>query len=165
MREIRSRSADLTRFKAAQASAVGGFAAALSELKAGAKRGHWIWYVFPQLAGLGHSHMSRKFAIRDLDEARAYVNDPVLLGRLLEIGTVVAAWLNQGVDLTTLMGAQVDALKLVSSMTLFERVADRFDQGEGHDSHRALASVAKQILAAAEAQGYPRCKHTLHLLR
>jgi uncharacterized protein (DUF1810 family) len=165
VRDIRSRSADLARFKAAQGSAAGGFAAAMAELKAGTKRGHWIWYVFPQLAGLGRSQMSRKFALRDLDEARAYASDPVLLGRLLEISTVVGSRLTEGVDLTTLMGAQLDALKLVSSLTLFERVVDRLGEGAGNESHRALASVAKRILAAAEAQGYPRCKQTLHLLR
>jgi uncharacterized protein (DUF1810 family) len=159
-----SRSADLQRFKAAQASAAGGFASALAELKAGAKRGHWIWYVFPQLEGLGRSPMSQKYAIRDLDEAITYASDPELLPRLLEITTVVASHLQRGADLTVIIGGQVDAVKLVSCMTLFERAAEDLAQRDGRESHRALATVAKQILSLAEVQGHPRCQHTLQRL-
>jgi uncharacterized protein (DUF1810 family) len=141
-----------------------GFASALAELRAGAKRGHWIWYVFPQLAGLGHSTTSRKFAISDPDEARAYLSDPELLARLLDISAVVAARLGEGVALTTLMAGRTDALKLVSSLTLFEWVAN-LPGGEGRESHRALATVTRQILSRAEQQGFPRCRHTLGVIR
>jgi uncharacterized protein (DUF1810 family) len=142
---------DLARFEEAQAGPGGGHAAALAELAAGAKRGHWIWYVFPQLAGLGQSHMSRRYAIRDLDEAVAYLADPVLAARLVEISAVVAAQLRRGVRLAALMGSDLDAAKLVSSLTLFERAAA---------PDHALATLATEILDAAEAQGHPRCRFT-----
>jgi uncharacterized protein (DUF1810 family) len=148
----------------AQDGAVGGFASALAELEAGAKRGHWIWYVFPQLAGLGHSHMSRTFALRDPGEAIAYARDSELRARLLAISAVVAARLREGIALTTLMGGQIDALKLVSSLTLFEWAGNKLLAGDG-ESQGDLAKVATEILSAAEVQGYPRCQHTLRELR
>jgi uncharacterized protein (DUF1810 family) len=147
----------LERFTEAQASSARGYRSALAELQAGGKQGHWIWYVFPQLAGLGRSSMSRRYALRDVDEALAYARDPVLGRRLLAIATVAAQQLARGVSLEHLMGSDVDALKLVSSMTLFEWVAARLPDP-------ALAEVATQILAAAQAQGYRRCQHTLSAL-
>jgi uncharacterized protein (DUF1810 family) len=152
----------LGRFKSAQDSPAAGFASALSELAAGRKEGHWIWYVFPQVRGLGQSQMSHDFAISDGKEATAYASDPELLARLLEISAVVAARLREGVALTTLMGGRTDALKLVSSMTLFEWVAAKLYMA-GSLAHRALATVANEILSEAEAQGYPRCQHTLRV--
>ena len=74
---------DLQRFRAAQEQG-GAYASALAELRAGRKRGHWIWFVFPQLDGLGSSPMARRYAIRSLDEARAYLADDVLGPRLHE---------------------------------------------------------------------------------
>ena len=79
---------DLARFVDAQSG--GEYEAALAEMKAGRKQSHWIWYVFPQIAGLGMSHMSQLYAIRDRDEAVAYLRHPVLSARLLEITTAVA---------------------------------------------------------------------------
>src|SRR5690606_17445562 len=75
----------LDRFHSAQDSPDAGFDAALRELQAGRKRGHWIWYILPQLAGLGMSGMSQRYAIRDAQEAVAYLQDPVLRDRLLAI--------------------------------------------------------------------------------
>ena len=72
---------DLNRFVSAQESA---FEVALSELRRGQKRSHWMWFIFPQLAGLGYSSASRKHAIKNLDEARAYLAHPVLGQRLLD---------------------------------------------------------------------------------
>ncbi len=72
---------DLQRFRAAQEQG-GAYATALAELRAGRKRSHWIWFVFPQLDGLGSSPMARRYAIRSLDEARAYLADDVLGPRL-----------------------------------------------------------------------------------
>jgi uncharacterized protein (DUF1810 family) len=161
LREVFMTTDKLARFRLAQDSPGDGYASALAELRAGAKRGHWIWYVFPQVGGLGQSHMSRTFAIGDRDEAIAYARDPQLLARLLEISAVVAAQLRKGVALTSLMGGHTDTLKLVSSLTLFEWVAET----EGDESHRALATVAKQILSEAEKQGHPRCRHTLRVIR
>ena len=94
----------------------GTYAAALAELRAGRKRTHWMWFVFPQLAGLGHSPTARFYAIADLDEARAYLAHPVLGPRLRECAAAVADLAEP--DPVRVLG-QVDALKLRSSMTLF----------------------------------------------
>ena len=104
---------DLDRFVAAQRDAYG---TALAELRAGAKRSHWMWFVFPQIAGLGRSPMAQRYAIRSLAEARAYLAHP-LLGRRLRTCTQAA---NGHPELTalTLFGSPDDA-KFRSSMTLF----------------------------------------------
>jgi uncharacterized protein (DUF1810 family) len=105
---------DLGRFRAAQA---GVFDVALNELRAGRKRGHWIWFVFPQVGGLGTSEMSRRYAIGSLAEARAYLADPTLGPRLRACCAALQA-LPGDTDIGTVMGG-IDALKLRSSMTLF----------------------------------------------
>ncbi len=108
---------DLARFVAAQ-NMDGTFDRAVAELEAGAKASHWMWFVFPQIAGLGRSSMSQRYAISSLDEARAYLEHPVLLPRLLRISRIVADAADRTVGQ---MFSEVDALKLRSSMTLFER--------------------------------------------
>ena len=109
---------DLQRFRAAQDQG-GAYAAALTELRAGRKRGHWIWFVFPQLDGLGSSPMARRYAIRSLDEARAYLADDVLGARLRECcDAILALEVSWGADPEAVLGG-IDALKLRSSMTLF----------------------------------------------
>lgn len=92
----------------------------LSELRAGAKRSHWMWFVFPQIAGLGESTMSRTFALSSLDEAVAYLAHPVLGPRLLECCVLVEGL--EGRAAEEIFG-DVDALKLRSSLTLFARAA------------------------------------------
>ena len=134
-----------------------GFEEALSELRAGRKTGHWIWYVFPQISGLGISEMSRIYGIEGPDEAAAYLRDPVLRDRLLKAATTVADQLRAGVKLSQLMGSSIDVLKLVSSMTLFSITAGRLQD-------REIAKVADAILQAAEAQGHPPCKFTQQTL-
>ena len=109
---------DLDRFVAAQAPI---YAQALSELKAGRKRSHWMWFVFPQLAGLGRSPTARYYAIASAEEARAYLAHPVLGPRLRECAEVLLA--HRGASAEAIFGA-VDAMKLKSSMTLFEAVAE-----------------------------------------
>jgi uncharacterized protein (DUF1810 family) len=92
----------------------------LDELRRGRKTGHWIWFVFPQIAGLGHSAMSQRFAISSLDEARAYLANPVLGARLREcVATLLAV---RGRTADQILGP-LDALKLRSSLTLFHRAA------------------------------------------
>ncbi len=108
---------DLDRFVEAQDHA-GTYERALDELRAGRKTTHWMWFVFPQIAGLGLSAMSRRFAISGLAEARAYLAHPVLGARLRACAGVVAGLAAGGPE--EVLGA-VDALKLCSSMTLFER--------------------------------------------
>src|SRR6478609_10952008 len=110
---------DLDRFVRAQNSA-GTYAAALGELRAGAKRGHWMWFVLPQVAGLGHSETARLYAVSGLPEARAYLRHPVLGPRLRECAEALAAL--GTTDAAEVLGS-VDATKLRSSMTLFERAA------------------------------------------
>ena len=125
------------------------YESALDELRDGRKRSHWMWFVFPQLAGLGHSPTSRRYAIASLQEAEAYLAHPVLGPRL----TKCALILNQlrGPGATDIFGG-VDALKLRSSMTLFARVRPGhtvFQQvldayfGGGHDpaTERLLAEA------------------------
>jgi len=106
---------DLDRFVAAQASI---YAAALAELRAGRKRSHWMWFIFPQIAGLGQSAMARLYAISDLDQARAYLAHPVLGPRLRECVAAVAPSAGRRTP-EEIMGG-IDAVKLRSSLTLFE---------------------------------------------
>lgn len=153
----------LDRFHSAQDSPDAGFDAALRELQAGRKRGHWIWYILPQLAGLGMSGMSQRYAIRDAQEAVAYLQDPVLRDRLLAIAHAIADGLARGVPLATLMGSGLDAQKTVSSLTLFGEVASRMAR-QGDASVAPAAEVAARILDAAERQGYPKCAFTLRRL-
>jgi uncharacterized protein (DUF1810 family) len=140
----------LERFRSAQGSPGSGFDDASAEIRAGGKTGHWIWYVFPQLEGLGSSATSRAFAIADAAEAADYLRDAELRSRLLAITLAVAEQIGRGRSLRALMGSEVDARKLVSSLTLFE-----------HVGCEALAAGASRVLAAAAAQGYPRCAHTM----
>ena len=156
----------LDRFRLAQNGREAGFASALNEIRTGRKTGHWIWYVFPQLAGLGQSDMARHYAIDGPEEAAAYLRDPGLRSRLLAMTTAVARQLTAGrpVPLRRLMGSDVDARKLVSSLTLFGRVAGTLDRVEPHEDYRALASAATAVLHAAESEGYPACRFTLEQL-
>lgn len=110
---------DLERFVAAQ-DADGTYERALAELRAGRKQSHWMWFVFPQLEGLGRSSNARRYGISGADEARAYLAHPVLGPRLHECARVVAAV--EPADPVALLGS-VDAVKLRSSMTLFDAVA------------------------------------------
>jgi uncharacterized protein (DUF1810 family) len=109
----------LERFVAAQDDA-GTYRRVVAELRAGAKRGHWMWFVFPQVAGLGFSAMSQRYAIGSLAEATAYLAHPVLGPRLVECARILAA--TQGKSAATIFG-DIDAMKLRSSMTLFMTAA------------------------------------------
>ena len=106
----------LDRFIEAQASV---YTAALAELKGGRKRTHWMWFVFPQLAGLGRSETARYYGIRSLDEARAFAAHPVLGARLRE---ATAAAVASGAEASTVFGYP-DDLKFRSCMTLFAHAA------------------------------------------
>lgn len=109
---------DLQRFVDAQASVIEDVRA---ELAAGRKRTHWMWFVFPQIEGLGHSAMAQRYAIASRDEARAYRKHPVLGARLVELTRLVNGVQGRGVD--AIFGYP-DDLKFHSSMTLFARTAD-----------------------------------------
>ncbi|MFL6130273.1 MAG: DUF1810 domain-containing protein [Mycobacteriales bacterium] len=112
---------ELGRFVEAQ-DAGGTYEAAVRELRAGRKRGHWMWFVFPQVAGLGRSAVARHFAVSGLAEAEAYLAHPVLGPRLLRAARVLTEL--HATDPVAVLGS-VDAQKLRSSMTLFARAAPR----------------------------------------
>ena len=109
---------DLARFVEAQAPV---YENALAELRAGRKRSHWMWFVFPQIRGLGISPTAQYYAVSGLDEARAYLAHPVLGPRLLACTAAVTA--HHGTPVSRIFGAP-DDLKFRSSMTLFELAAD-----------------------------------------
>ena len=125
---------DLSRFTAAHRRS---YQTALSEIRNGRKRSHWMWYIFPQIQGLGRSSTAQYYAIRDLDEAAAFLSDPYLGGNLLEISRALLELEER--DPRVVFGTP-DDLKLRSCMTLFSllseeasvfhRVLDRYFQGE-----------------------------------
>jgi len=135
---------DLQRFVTAQEDG-GTYGRALAELRAGRKTSHWMWFVFPQIAGLGQSSMSQRYAISSLEEARAYLAHPVLGPRLRECAEVVAG--SEAPSAEVLLGG-IDATKLRSSVTLFgraapeepvfRRVLDRYFDGGEDDQTLAL---------------------------
>ena len=108
---------DLGRFVAAQDRV---WAEVVAELAAGRKRTHWMWFVFPQLAGLGSSPMAVRYAIGSLDEARAYLAHPLLGARLREVTRLMLAQARQPAE--AVLGG-IDAMKFRSSMTLFAEAA------------------------------------------
>lgn len=132
---------DLGRFVDAQR---GTYETALSEIKRGHKQTHWMWFIFPQIAGLGASHMAQRYAVHSLDEARAYLAHPTLGVRYLEC---VAA-LQQLTETTahTVFGG-VDAMKLRSSLTLFAIASElpAFDAAIGRwfAGKRDLATIER----------------------
>ncbi|HEX2755282.1 MAG TPA: DUF1810 domain-containing protein, partial [Candidatus Limnocylindrales bacterium] len=108
---------DLERFLVAQEYLYDGV---LDELRRGQKTGHWIWFIFPQIAGLGRSALSQQFAISSLGEARAYVAHPVLGVRLRECAAALLATTPRTAE--QILGS-IDAMKVRSCMTLFHRAA------------------------------------------
>jgi uncharacterized protein (DUF1810 family) len=139
----------LERFVSAQNQA-DTFATAVRELRAGRKRSHWMWFVFPQIAGLGRSPTSQRYAISSLEEARAYLAHPVLGPRLIECAGVLCEL--EGRTAEQIFGA-IDAIKLRSSMTLFAhadpanpvfgRVLDMYFGGVADDATERLLGVAR----------------------
>jgi uncharacterized protein (DUF1810 family) len=135
---------DLQRFETAQE---GVFEAAMAQLRAGRKTGHWMWFVFPQIAGLGMSAMSQRYAIGSLEEARAYLAHPVLGPRIAQCARILTELPGRSAE--EIFGA-VDAMKLRSSMTLFARasedepvydaVLDQYFEGEADTQTEARLS-------------------------
>lgn len=133
---------NLQRFIEAQAPI---YEQVLAELRAGRKRSHWIWFIFPQIAGLGHSPTAQHYAIRSLDEARAYIEDPVLGPRLRECTGIV----NQieGRTIYEILGPP-DDLKFRSSMTLFSKATN--------DNQVFAAALTKYFDGKPDAQTLQR---------
>jgi len=136
---------DLNRFVEAQE---GDYENALAEIRSGRKRSHWMWYVFPQFQGLGFSSTSRRYAIKSLAEARAYLNHPVLGPRLLEC--VEAALSIEGRSAHDIFGSP-DDMKLRSCATLFahvspagsvfHRLLDKYFMGQQDDKTLQLLGI------------------------
>ena len=139
-----TRDEDLTRFLEAQRET---YATALSELRRGRKQSHWMWFIFPQIDGLGSSPTARHYAIKSRDEARAYLQHPVLGPRLLECAEAVLAI--EARSAREIFGTP-DDLKLRSSATLFaavspkgsvfERVLDKYFDGQPDQKTLSLLS-------------------------
>ncbi len=112
----------------------GAYRRAVAELRAGRKTGHWMWFIFPQVQGLGSSAMAREFAISSLAEARAYLAHPALGPRLVECARILAA--ADGASAVAILGG-IDAVKLRSSMTLFAAAVGA-DGADGAEPFRAV---------------------------
>ncbi|ACP23898.1 hypothetical protein NGR_c00950 [Sinorhizobium fredii NGR234] len=137
---------DLERFVKAQE---GVYESALAELRAGAKRTHWMWFIFPQIQGLGHSSMAQYYALADLDEARAFLKHPLLGRRLRECTEAVNAV--RGRSALSILG-RPDDLKFRSSMTLFEAAdptVGAFAKALDHYYHGARDPRTMEILGGA----------------
>ncbi|MBW3085265.1 hypothetical protein KEM60_01462 [Austwickia sp. TVS 96-490-7B] len=138
-------SVDLSHFQAAQDSH-DCYRSAVAQILRGRKDSHWMWFIFPQVAGLGRSHMAQRFAISGRDDARAYLSHPVLGPRLHEASMAVLT--SVVTDVQQIFGP-VDAMKLRSSMTLFEAastttLAAQPPAGtpDGEPSHRTVSPVS-----------------------
>ncbi|HEV2840502.1 MAG TPA: DUF1810 family protein, partial [Chthoniobacterales bacterium] len=139
----------LERFHNAQASPSAGYDTALAEIRRGRKTSHWIWYIFPQIEGLGHSSTARAYALRDLAEACEYLRDPLLRAHYEEIAGAVSEQLASGRALEELMGGGIDALKLVSSLTLFHAAGQALAAED--PTFDCLAQRSDSILGQASA--------------
>jgi len=135
----------LERFVSAQAAA---FPQVLEELQAGEKRSHWIWFIFPQMKGLGHSSQSEYYGIGSLEEAAAYLRHPVLGPRLRQCTQLVT--LVEGRTLREILGSP-DDLKFRSSMTLFARAAEEaaLDSTDFNDAMKKYFNGEGDPLTAA----------------
>jgi uncharacterized protein (DUF1810 family) len=135
---------DLERFVRAQDSG-GTYQRAVAELRNGRKISHWMWFIFPQIAGLGRSPMAKTYAISNLAEAQAYLTHPVLGPRLVECVELVAS--HRGLSAEQIFGG-IDAIKLRSSLTLFARadpdqevfreVIDQYFEGPDPETERRI---------------------------
>ena len=125
---------------------------ALSEIKNGKKESHWMWYIFPQMFGLGESEISVYYAIKNLDEAKQYMNNEILKNRLLEISNELLKINNKSSK--DIFGS-IDSVKLKSSMTLFELasdekvfgdVLDKYFDGERDEVTLRMCDVHKKVI-------------------
>ncbi|MBQ2378962.1 MAG: DUF1810 domain-containing protein [Akkermansia sp.] len=136
---------DLARFIEAQELPYGGYEQALQEIREGRKRSHWVWYIFPQLRGLGYSFNANFYGIVDCDEAARYLQHPVLGTRLREI--TCALLQHRGTEAEDILGS-IDAQKVCSCMTLFDAISPN--------------ELFAEVLAAFYASN--RCECTLKML-
>lgn len=134
------------------------FPQALAEIQRGHKSSHWIWFIFPQLQVLGRSGTARYYGITSLAEAAAFLQDPVLGPRLVQISTIAAGHLSAGADIEVLMGQGIDAAKLLSCATLFEAAAASIGDAEKEVLFRGLKDLCIAQLGAPDLVTENFCK-------
>ena len=154
---------------------------ALKEMQGGRKHTSWMWWIFPQVAGLGRSHLAKKYAIQSLQEVVDFLEDPVLGAHYCEITEVVMKQIcREGVSLPHLFRKEIDVRKFISSITLFQWVALKHqtlpaattqpacsDDESGYSidappmNYPAFLSFCAEIMAIAEQQGFKPCEKTL----
>ncbi|ASQ45491.1 DUF1810 domain-containing protein [Legionella clemsonensis] len=155
-----SKTINLQRFHEAQKD---NYQNAHDEIASGRKRGHWIWYIFPQLKSLGSSATAQKYGIKDFEEACAYLKDPLLFQHYQEMVELVTDKLAKNIPPATLMNGVVDAQKLVSSLTLFRLAAEYLTKSENNSSldfYKLEASCSKALNSLAH-EGYLACEETM----
>ena len=154
---------------------------ALKEMQGGRKHTSWMWWIFPQVAGLGRSHLAKKYAIQSLQEVVDFLEDPVLGAHYCEITEVVMKQIcREGVSLPHLFRKEIDVRKFISSITLFQWVASRQqslpveeveppvldnDYGESGGmsplNYGRLLDFCTEIIMEADRQRFPPCQKTL----
>ncbi len=144
---------DLDRFKKAQEAC---YPQVLREMRNGRKESHWMWFIFPQIAGLGRSDTAKKYAIQNLEEAKQYLSDETLCSRLLELTNILAHDII-GKAVEQIFGYP-DYLKLHSSMTLFNRVVESVPQLQNDSRYNCFKEVLQKYFNGKLDQS------TLHLL-
>ncbi|MBL8682825.1 MAG: DUF1810 family protein [Myxococcales bacterium] len=154
----------LARFREAQADEHAGIGVALAELGDGEKRSHWIWYVFPQWVGLGRSPMARRYAIASMKEAHDFIMDPALGENLAACARALAQHCAPpGTRALDAVLGDIDAMKVLSSLTLFVAVAARIDRPRPSWVDD-FARSALAVLDEAERRGSARCEFTLRAI-
>jgi uncharacterized protein (DUF1810 family) len=137
------------------------FRTPLSEIEAGKKTGHWMWWIFPQAKGLGTSEKAKKYAIESLDEAVACLADPVFGDRYCQMVDAVWAQVVKGGTRVRIMFPDPDDRKLVSSLTLFRRAAEHLTQLQRPEPDRRAFSLlidqSTEILERAQGEGLGSC--------
>lgn len=138
---------------------------AYKELQNGAKTSHWIWFIFPQLKELSFSPTAKHYGIVDAQEACDYLKNDQLFANYQKITALVLRQLQHKIPLRTLMGSEIDAQKLMSSLTLFRATASFLEQqGDKSHDHIELITCCDQIFAQLQSQGYVPCKKTRQLI-
>lgn len=151
---------NINRFISAQASRPS-YQDALQEISNGRKTSHWIWYIFPQLAGFGSSKADKTYGIADLNEACEYLQEPSLVKNYLTITGKVLESLNKEISIEELMDTPIDVKKLLSSLTLFQKAAEKLLASDPlNQDLNLLKSYCEKIFAL----GYPQCQLTLQKL-
>ncbi len=144
----------------------GEYKGAFKEIKNGKKVSHWIWYIFPQLKILGYSETAKYYGIWDFKESCNYLRNPLLFKHYTDIVELVESQLNKGIALEKLMGGEVDAKKLASSLTLFCATAKHLAtiEQENAPQYNKLADCCERIFKIITKQGYYRCSKTQKII-